>query len=262
MSGKDLGTDLPENLPEFLNQLEDHHPTVNSQLCMLSAPTDSSKNAYALTIPFNCMNPGARWAHTAPVDPQRIQLQRRANVRLSPTHSCTVIIFAMHTRHTFFFLAREHGQVHLVLLWCRVRLVSLVAQKFIAAAIDDALQIHKRKKMAPVSRLKEQGYTAADKHRLVLETEDLAEALLQARFCRTPAIQSFCQRVHTINGCTQSSCVPSCSLWGSSFFCLFIEFLWCPHVLICAVWLQCQATTLLHNNGQAGWTSREISSGW
>ena len=61
---------------------------------------------------------------------------------------------------------------------CRTRLVSLAAQKFIAGAIHDAMQVHARRQKQPPARLKEAGYDVKDK-RPVLLTEDLAEALLE-----------------------------------------------------------------------------------
>jgi hypothetical protein len=62
----------------------------------------------------------------------------------------------------------------------RTRLVSVAAQRFVAGVLDEALNVHKRRKMGPVAHLKAEGFDARDK-RLVLTTEDLAEALREAR---------------------------------------------------------------------------------
>lgn len=59
---------------------------------------------------------------------------------------------------------------------CRVRLVSLAAQRFVASVLDEAVNVHKRKKQAPVQHRKAEGYNVKDS-RCVLSTEDLAEAL-------------------------------------------------------------------------------------
>ncbi len=57
-----------------------------------------------------------------------------------------------------------------------LRLVSLAAQKFLAGVLDEAVNVHKRRKLAPAQHLKAEGYNVKDK-RVVLITEDLSEAL-------------------------------------------------------------------------------------
>ncbi|KFM26282.1 Transcription initiation factor TFIID subunit 10 [Auxenochlorella protothecoides] len=57
-----------------------------------------------------------------------------------------------------------------------VRLVSLAAQRFIASLLDEAINVHKRRKLAPASQLKADGHNVRDK-RAVLTTEELVEAL-------------------------------------------------------------------------------------
>lgn len=57
-----------------------------------------------------------------------------------------------------------------------VRLVSVAAQRFIALATNDALQVCKRRRLAPAKELRERGFDPRDK-RLILAMEDLAAAL-------------------------------------------------------------------------------------
>lgn len=63
-----------------------------------------------------------------------------------------------------------------------VRLVSLAAQRFIASLLDEAINVHKRRKLAPASQLKADGHNVRDK-RAVLTTEELVEALKEVRRC-------------------------------------------------------------------------------
>lgn len=62
--------------------------------------------------------------------------------------------------------------------WCRLRLVSLAAQRFVASALHDAKQVYSRRQKQTPARLKEAGYDIKDR-RPVLLTEDLAEAMLE-----------------------------------------------------------------------------------
>eukprot|EP00963_Diacronema_lutheri_P011857 scaffold1499_cov318-Pavlova_lutheri.AAC.6 len=57
-----------------------------------------------------------------------------------------------------------------------VRLVSVAAQRFVALATNDALQVCKRRKLASAKELRERGFDPRDK-KLALTMEDLAVAL-------------------------------------------------------------------------------------
>ena len=59
---------------------------------------------------------------------------------------------------------------------CRVRLVSLAAQKFVAEVTHDALQLWKQQRQAPQQKLREQGIDPKDR-RPVLSMEYVANAL-------------------------------------------------------------------------------------
>lgn len=59
---------------------------------------------------------------------------------------------------------------------CRVRLMSLAAQRFIATALNDAMQIQAKRQKQPSAQLKDAGHDIKDK-RPTLTTEDLAQAL-------------------------------------------------------------------------------------
>ena len=59
---------------------------------------------------------------------------------------------------------------------CRVRLVSLAAQKFVAEVTHDALQLWKQQRQAPQQKLREQGIDPKDR-RPVLSMEHVANAL-------------------------------------------------------------------------------------
>jgi hypothetical protein len=52
----------------------------------------------------------------------------------------------------------------------------MAAQKFLANAANDTMQVQKRRKQAPAARLKEQGFDPKDQRR-ILTTEDLAGVL-------------------------------------------------------------------------------------
>ena len=69
--------------------------------------------------------------------------------------------------------------------------MSLAAQKFIAGAIHDAMQVHARRQKQPPARLKEAGYDVKDK-RPALLTEDLAEALLEVHSAHGQPLLSWC----------------------------------------------------------------------
>ena len=55
---------------------------------------------------------------------------------------------------------------------CRLRLVSVAAQQFVAGVLDEAVNTHKRRRLAPAAHLRQQGLDPRDK-RAVLTTEDL-----------------------------------------------------------------------------------------
>ncbi|KAK2077108.1 hypothetical protein QBZ16_004742 [Prototheca wickerhamii] len=57
-----------------------------------------------------------------------------------------------------------------------LRLVSLATQRFLASILDEAINIHKRRRLAPAAQLRADGHDPRDK-RVVLSTEELAEAL-------------------------------------------------------------------------------------
>ncbi len=59
---------------------------------------------------------------------------------------------------------------------CRVRLLSLAAQRFIATALHDAMQIQAKRQKQPSAQLKGAGHDVKDK-RSTLTLEDLAQAL-------------------------------------------------------------------------------------
>ena len=59
---------------------------------------------------------------------------------------------------------------------CRVRLLSLASQRFIATALHDAMQIQARRLKQPAAQLKGAGHDIKDK-RSTLTLEDLAQAL-------------------------------------------------------------------------------------
>lgn len=62
----------------------------------------------------------------------------------------------------------------------RLRLVALAAQRFIASVLDEAINIHKRRRLAPAAQLRADGHDPRDK-RVVLSTEELTEALKEVR---------------------------------------------------------------------------------
>lgn len=59
---------------------------------------------------------------------------------------------------------------------CRLRLVALASQRFISSILDEAVNVHKRRRLAPAAQLRADGHNPRDK-RIVLSTEELAEAL-------------------------------------------------------------------------------------
>ena len=59
---------------------------------------------------------------------------------------------------------------------CRVRLLSLASQRFIATALHDAMQVQARRTKQPAAQLKGAGHDIKDK-RPTLTVEDLAQAL-------------------------------------------------------------------------------------
>ena len=63
---------------------------------------------------------------------------------------------------------------------CRVRLISLAAQRFIATALHDAMQIQAKRQKQPSAQLKDTGHDMRDK-RPTLTLEDLAQALQEVR---------------------------------------------------------------------------------
>lgn len=73
--------------------------------------------------------------------------------------------------------------VYLSILACRVRLLSLAAQRFIATALHDAMQIQAKRQKQPSAQLKGAGHELKDK-RLTLTIEDLAQALQEV--CSLP----------------------------------------------------------------------------
>ncbi len=75
-------------------------------------------------------------------------------------------------------IGRSSLQTEGLLPCCRVRLVSLAAQRFVASALHDAKQVYSRRQKQTPARLKEAGYDVKDR-RPVLLTEDLAEAMLE-----------------------------------------------------------------------------------
>ncbi len=70
----------------------------------------------------------------------------------------------------------QHTRLIMPCVWCRLRLVSLAAQRFVASALHDAKQVYSRRQKQTPARLKEAGYDIKDK-RPVLLAEDLAEAM-------------------------------------------------------------------------------------
>lgn len=67
---------------------------------------------------------------------------------------------------------------------CRsVRLVSLAAQRFVAQVLEEAMQAHKHRQLAPAAKLKEQGWDPRDKREL-LQAEDLVKALEEVGWWR------------------------------------------------------------------------------
>lgn len=61
---------------------------------------------------------------------------------------------------------------------CRMRLISLAAQKFVANVSDDSLGIYKQRRHSTLARLKEQGLKD---QKTVLTLEDTAVALQEVR---------------------------------------------------------------------------------
>ena len=59
---------------------------------------------------------------------------------------------------------------------CRVKLLSLAAQRFMATALNDAMQIQAKRQKQPSAQLKDAGHDIKDK-RPTLTIEDLAQAL-------------------------------------------------------------------------------------
>ncbi len=70
----------------------------------------------------------------------------------------------------------------ILVLTCRVRLLSLAAQRFIATALHDAMQIQAKRQKQPSAQLKGAGHDIKDK-RPTLTIEDLAQALQEACPC-------------------------------------------------------------------------------
>ena len=68
------------------------------------------------------------------------------------------------------------------IMTCRVRLLSLAAQRFIATALHDAMQIQAKRQKQPSAQLKGAGHDVKDK-RPTLTLEDLAQALQEVSFC-------------------------------------------------------------------------------
>lgn len=68
----------------------------------------------------------------------------------------------------------------------RLRLVSLATQRFLASILDEAINIHKRRRLAPAAQLRADGHDPRDK-RVVLSTEELAEALKEVRRVSAPS---------------------------------------------------------------------------
>ena len=72
------------------------------------------------------------------------------------------------------------------LMWtCRVRLLSLAAQRFIATALNDAMQIQAKRQKQPSAQLKDAGHDIKDK-RPTLTIEDLAQALQEVSLAIMP----------------------------------------------------------------------------
>lgn len=65
-------------------------------------------------------------------------------------------------------------------LYCRLRLVSVAAQHFVAAVLDEAINLGKRRRMAPAQHLRNEGHNPRDR-RQILSSEDLGEALQEVR---------------------------------------------------------------------------------
>lgn len=83
--------------------------------------------------------------------------------------------------------------------------MSLAAQKFIAGAIHDAMQVHARRQKQPPARLKEAGYDVKDK-RPVLLTEDLAEAFLEVHPLMTGKLCPMILRCSPSDQCLKVCC--------------------------------------------------------
>ena len=71
---------------------------------------------------------------------------------------------------------------------CRVRLMSLAAQRFIATALNDAMQIQAKRQKQPSAQLKDAGHDIKDK-RPTLTIEDLAQALQEVHFLHCASLQ-------------------------------------------------------------------------
>ena len=78
------------------------------------------------------------------------------------------------------------------LMWtCRVRLLSLAAQRFIATALNDAMQIQAKRQKQPSAQLKDAGHDIKDK-RPTLTIEDLAQALQEVSLAIMPPSYQLC----------------------------------------------------------------------
>lgn len=97
---------------------------------------------------------------------------------------------------------RDGGPCSVAVLTCRLRLVSLAAQRFVAQVLEEASNVHQMRKMAPPAKLKEAGYDPKDKRDL-LTVEDLVKAMeevgraaggaaLQAHHCERSKARQLC----------------------------------------------------------------------
>ncbi|KDD72778.1 hypothetical protein H632_c2912p0, partial [Helicosporidium sp. ATCC 50920] len=67
-----------------------------------------------------------------------------------------------------------------------LRLVSVAAQHFVAAVLDEAINLGKRRRMAPAQHLRNEGHNPRDR-RQILSSEDLGEALQEYGVAAQPA---------------------------------------------------------------------------
>ena len=89
---------------------------------------------------------------------------------------------------------------------CRVRLVSLAAQKFVAEVTHDALQLWKQQRQAPQQKLREQGIDPKDR-RPVLSMEHVANALQEVASALRTLLSMLQQSIwHTAGQASMSYC--------------------------------------------------------